>query len=398
MLFVLARLLTPADLGIYGLMTATIVFSVLVIGGDYYTYSQRELMSRPCDQWSFVLQHQGLATLLLYVVLLPLQGLVFIFDLLPISLALWFFVLLVSEHLAQELNRLLVAMQRPLTASWVLFVRTGLWVWVVLPLMWLVPSLQKLETVFFAWFVGSLLAGIIGAFVVWRIIGLWQWWPIDWSWLRVGYRKGLMFLVATMCFRALFTADRYIVEHFVGVEMLGVYVLYMGMATAIVNFMDPAIFSFLYPRLVSAWRQGQYATYRRVFRELSLSAVVVSFGLAVACAVLAPWVLQWTGKPIYVGQLPLLWVLLVMAIVYSLGMVPHYGLYACGADRSIMFSHVSALLMFVAMVALLSRFWPLYAVPWALAGSFLGMGGLKLWLYLRVMNNQKMPSAVDTGL
>ena len=49
LLFVLARLLKPSDVGIYGLMTATIAFSVLVLGGDYYTYSQRELMAGPGD-------------------------------------------------------------------------------------------------------------------------------------------------------------------------------------------------------------------------------------------------------------------------------------------------------------------------------------------------------------
>ncbi len=398
MLFVLARLLTPGELGLYGLMTATIVFSMLVIGGDYYTYSQRELMSRPREQWSFVLQHQGLATVLLYVVLLPLQGLVFFFDLLPVHLAFWFFALLVSEHLSQELNRLLVAMQRPLTASWVFFVRSGLWVWVVLPLMWLLPSMQTLETVFFVWFMGSALAGIIGLAVVWRAVGAWQWWSVDWKWLRIGYKKGAMFLVATMCFRALFTADRYVVEYFVGSEMLGVYVLYIGMATAIVNFMEPAIFSFLYPRLVSAWRQGQYETYRKVYRELSLSATLVGLGLATGCFILAPWVLQWTGKSIYVNQLPLLWVLLGMAIVYAIGMVPHYGLYARGSDRAIMFSHVSSLAVFGGIVVLLGRAWPLYAVPWALAGSFSWMGGLKLWLYMRLQNNQKMPSSVEASL
>lgn len=387
LLFVLARLLTSAELGLYGLVVVTVSFSVLVLGGDYYTYSHRELMSRPREQWSFVLQHQVLAVALLYVVLLPLQGLVFGFGLLPCSVAIWFFTLLVVEHLAQELNRLLVAMQMPLTASWVLFVRSGLWVWVVVPLMWNISALQNLETIFLAWFVGSLLAVLLGVGAVWRAIPNWQWWRIDWAWLRTGYRKGLMFLTATMCFRTLFTADRYILEHFAGADMLGAYVLYCGMAMAIVNFMDPAIFSFLYPRLVSAWRQGHYVTYRRVLKELTISAVLASFCLAAACALLAPWVLRWTGRDIYLAQQPLLWVLLAVAVLYGIGMVPHYGLYARGADRSIMFAHISSLVVFVVLVALMITYSSLYAVPLALIGAFLWMGGVKLWIYARLEPN-----------
>ncbi len=382
MLFVLARLLPPTELGLYGLMTATVGFSVLIVGGDYYTYSQRDLLSRPKEQWSFVIQHQCVAIVLLYIVLLPLQGLIFVFDLLPKQYAICFFAVLIGEHLSQEINRLLIAMQRPLTASWVLFVRLGLWVWVVLPLMWYMPSIQQLETIFFAWFIGSVFAVIIGSIIVWRDVGCWRWWPLDWKWLRLGYKKGLIFLIATMCFRALFTVDRYAVEHFAGGDMLGVYVLYMSMAGAIINFMDPAIFSFLYPRLVSAWRQGQHEIYKRTFRELALSAILTSLGLALICATLAPWVLNWTGKSIYLNQLPLLWILLLVAVIYTIGMVPHYGLYARGADRSIMFAHISSLAIFIIIVVLMAEAFPLYVVPLSLVVAFSWMGGLKMWLYL----------------
>ncbi len=381
LLFVLARLLSPTDVGLYGLVSATVSFSVLVVGGDYYTYSQRELMSRPRDQWSFVLQHQALAIALLYAVLLPLQWPIFGFDLLSRSFAPWFFTLLVVEHLAQELSRLLVAMQKPLSASLMLFLRSGIWVWVMVPLMWNISLLQRLETVFIGWFVGSSLSVLFSLAIVWRAIPNWQWFHVDWGWLLIGYRKGLIFLIATMCLKTLLTADRYIVEHFAGADMLGAYVLYMSMAMAIVKFLDPAIFSFLYPRLISAWRQGDFGVYRCVLKEFSVSAILTSSGLAIVCAILAPLVLRWTGNAIYSAQQPLLWILLVMVVIYAVGMVPHYGLYARGADRSILFAQLSSLIVFAVLVALTVGSWPLYAVPLALIGAFMWMGGVKLWLY-----------------
>ena len=80
LILVLAKLLEPAELGLYGLFLATVSFSIMLVGADYYTYSQRELLSQPRDRWSFVLQHQALATVLLYGLILPAHLLVFWLD------------------------------------------------------------------------------------------------------------------------------------------------------------------------------------------------------------------------------------------------------------------------------------------------------------------------------
>jgi hypothetical protein len=46
-------------------------------------------MASPRERWSFVLQHQALATGLLYLLLLPPQWLIFGLDLLPTDLLFW---------------------------------------------------------------------------------------------------------------------------------------------------------------------------------------------------------------------------------------------------------------------------------------------------------------------
>jgi O-antigen/teichoic acid export membrane protein len=205
---------------------------------------------------------------------------------------------------------------------------------------------------------------------------------IDWKWVCIGYKNGLIFLIATLCFRVLFTADRYIIKYFAGSDPLGVYVLYMSMATAIISFMDPAVFSFLYPRLVSAYRQRKFDAYKRIFKELAFSSIIASLLLAIIFATSAPWILHWTGKLIYLNQLPVLWMLLLMAIIYTIGMVPHYALYALGADKSILFTHISSLAIFITIITLTINFSPLYSVSLSLIGAFLWMAGTKMWLYL----------------
>jgi O-antigen/teichoic acid export membrane protein len=378
---VLAKLLEPSEVGLYGLFVATVGFSMLVIGGEYYTYSQRELLTEGKSRWSFVLQHQTLATAFLYAVLLPSQLLIFLLDLVPRQLIMWFFALLVTEHIAQEINRLLIAMHRQLLSSIVLFVRTGAWVWGILPIMWLYPVYRKLEAVLAAWLISCIFAIVIGAMIVWQEVRPWKRWPINWRWLKKGFKVGLLLLIATMCFRALQTFDRYAVEALAGPEFLGVYVLYIGMAMAVVSALDPSVVSFLYPKLVSAHRQGKPLLYRKLMRELAWSSLIVSLLVAATISILAPWVMDWIGKPLYAQNLHVLWLLLVMTTIYAVGMVPHYGLYAHSADKVIVFAHISSLVVFGMTLLASSPLYPREATAISLIAALAWMGLYKYWRY-----------------
>lgn len=390
LVIVLARLLEPSEVGLYGLFTATVGYSMLVIGGDYYTYSQRELLSEPRNRWSFVLQHHSIAAAMLYFVLLPAQILIFVFDLMPWQLAGWFFALLVAEHVAQEINRLLVAMQRQILASLVHLVRMGLWVWVVLPLMWISWDYRQIETVLAAWLFGALLGTVAGFVVVWREGRPWRSWPVDWTWLRKGFTVALLYLIATMSFRGLMTFDRYAVEVLAGQDYLGVYVLYIGMAMAVISVVDAGVFFFLYPKLVAAQRQDDPVQVRKLMKELTFSALTVSLVIGLMVGFLAPWVVTWIGKPLYAEHLHVLWLLLLMTVIYALGMVAHYGLYAHGADKAILFAHISSLLLFFVALALMANLVPLEATALALIVAFAWMGIFK---YLRFRKLRHTASA-----
>lgn len=377
----LAKLLEPAEVGLYGLFAATVAFSLIVIGGDFYTYSQRELLSSPPERRSFVLQHQMLAAGLLYVVLLPLPGIVFWLEVMPWRLATWFFALLVAEHIAQEMDRLLIALHRQLIASTVLFLRVGLWAWIIVPLMWLHPELRCLETIFAAWLAGCLLAIVLGGSVIWWNTRPWQLWRIDSAWIQRGIVVSLTFLVATLSSRALLTFDRYAVEYFSSTEFLGAYVVYAGMAMTISNILDPAVFAFLYPRLVSAYKTGDIEKYKSTMREMALSAAGLSVIVALAIAALAPYLFDWIDKPIYSEHLEILWMLQLAGVIYILSRVPHYGLYARGADKSLMAAHIMALPVFAVVAGLSGVYFTKAATPLGLIAAFSWLALFKSWRY-----------------
>src|SRR5690606_13458856 len=80
----------------------------------------------------------------------------------------------------------------------------------------------------------------------WRNLG------IDWAWLKKGVLVALPLLIATLALRGIMTVDRFAFEALNGPDLLGVYSLFMGMAGAVLAFMDAGVFAFLYPRMITA--------------------------------------------------------------------------------------------------------------------------------------------------
>lgn len=370
LIFLLARFLEPAELGLFGLVTVTISYSLYLLGFDFYIYTTREILKSRAEDRGQLLKSQVGLSLILYGVFLPLSLCLFVFGLLPWWLLPWFLVLLVLEHVTQELNRLLVALSRQLIASWVLFFRAGAWCLVVVAVMYLDTEQRNLQTVLFSWILGSFTAMAIGLFIIAREgLGGWQR-PIDWAWVKRGLKIALPMLVATLALRGLYTVDRYWFEALAGLEVLGAYVLFMGMCNALLGFMDAGVFTFLYPALISAHANQDPQTFRLKFRQLAVQTILLTVMFsAVAWTVVGP-LLTWLDRPLYLEYQYLFGWLLIASALFVVGMIPHYGLYATGNDKPIVISHIAGFVVFLLATAALTSFTQELAVPMGLIAAF----------------------------
>ncbi|MFW3616936.1 lipopolysaccharide biosynthesis protein [Billgrantia antri] len=381
LLFVLAYFLEPVDVALYGLAVATIAYSLYALGFDFYSYSTREFLGNSRDQWARLLRDQAVFFGLVYCCILPLLLLIFALGMLPWFLAPWFFLLVVLEHLGQELNRMLVAMSRQLLAGVMLFLRSGVWAFAVALMFWHSEDLRSIQVVFLAWAVSAFLACLLGVFSLRSLSRKSLKEKIDWRWISIGVRVAVPLLLATLAIRAVFTIDRYWVEGIAGAEVLAAYVLYAGIANAVMAFLDAGVFVFLYPRIVSAYKNKNYEEFKSGMLALSRQTVIVSLLLCVSAAMLVHPVLGWLQKDIYYQYVNIMYVLLVAMFVFSVSMVPHYGIYAMSKDKYIVGSHLLALCIFLVAAVVLQAIMPVYAVPLALCVSFAFMGAGKFLAY-----------------
>jgi O-antigen/teichoic acid export membrane protein len=384
LIFFLARFLTPAELGLYGLLAATIGYALYLLGLDFYTYTTRELLKRPREQWGGLLKDQGALIVVLYAIFLPLLLLIFAMDLLPWHFAGWFIALLALEHLNQELMRLLVAISEQLMASTALFLRSGAWAVVIVVLMFLEPATRNIEAVFAAWTIGGLSACLLACVKLSQLrMGGWRK-RIDWAWIQAGIKVALPFLVATLAIRGVYTLDRYWLEALSGLEVLGAYVLFIGIANAMMSFLDAGVFAFSYPGLIRAFQQNRPAEFRQELKRLITLTVVLSGAFSIAAWLLIDPLLSWLDKPLYIEQKDLFpWVLLA-TFLYALGMIPHYALYAQSRDKPIIYSHIVSLVVFIVATWLVSLHWSNLAVPIGLCIAFFSILVWKSYAYFRL--------------
>ncbi|WP_395690765.1 lipopolysaccharide biosynthesis protein [Nocardioides sp.] len=353
-IYIFARYLSVHAFGQYGLLAATIAFCVYAVGFDFYSYSTRQIIVSDRERWPMFLKSHANFSLLTYGVVLPVVSVMFLVGWLPIQLYVWFLLLLPLEHSCLEADRVLVAMGHQQAASLAAFIRQGLLLLALAPLLWLDPGSRSLATVLLAWIAFDA-ASLVFSVAVIRRVSTWgsARVTVDWSWVRSGVRTSSVFLIGTLCLRALFTADRQLVSLWSSAGVLGAYTLFMSLAAGISSVIASGIHQFLYPSLVaSASRHDRPAFYRGLWAltwQTLATLIVLSAGLAVA----SHQVLLAIGKDEYLALAWMLpWVLVAVGL-FNISLIPHYGMYALHLDRHIMtVTAVSTAAFFVSAFAL----------------------------------------------
>lgn len=379
LLFGLAFLLAPERIGLLGLFLAAIAFCAILVGWDFYTHTVRVLVASPEDRWLYIVGHHFLAIGLQYLVLLPAIYLfLFYTNLLPRQLAVWFYAILVVEHLSQECGRILIGLRKPILASSILVIRMGVWVWLLFPVIWYYPQLRHLETVWFAWLIGSGVSLGVGLSIIIGHLPQWGRWKVDAKWVGVGIRTGTLFLVATLSIKLILTADKFVMDILNSRDLVAAYALYSGAAMALVNFLDAGVFQFAYPKVVSAFRRNETVLFVKELSTLRRTAVSLALFLGLSVIGVAPFVFSSLADKVYIENIHVLWILITGSALFGISLIYHYALYAAGHDKFIVFIHLIAVAIFGSAILMLGRGLPvetpaiavLAACTFILAGKY----------------------------
>jgi len=362
----LATFLTPEEVGLYGLITVTVSYSIYFLGFEFYTFSTRDLVARPKYEWPRLLSTQIIFFGLMYLIMLPLFSLIFMFDLMPMEHIISLLTLMVLEHLSAELIRLLVVMEKPLQATIIIFIKQGGWAACFIIVMLVEPAFRSIDMLLLFWIGGVTAAIVIGlrplAKLDWRCAGK----KTDWKWVKRGVLIAFPLLISSIAIRALFTFDRYTFEALNGFALLGAYSVYMSIASVMLVFMESAVFVYFYPEMMKAYKKRDFIGFRLVYKKLVKQSLIWMVILLGFLSIAAPVIFSMVKEKIYADNIVLFYVILFAISLLLIGYIYQYGLYTTSRDKSIIIANLAGLVVATGVLVIAASYTRYWAVPIAM--------------------------------
>ncbi|MDK2375913.1 lipopolysaccharide biosynthesis protein [Serratia fonticola] len=379
----LARYFSIDVMGQYALFTASVSYALFIVGLDFYTFSSREILSSNDSKiQAKLIRDQFVFYLISYVFVFPLLLIIFFYKLLPSSFIFWFYTLLILEHISQELVRLLVVMKKNVLANLVYFIRAGSWVYISIGIMFFYVPGRSLDFILLSWSIGGAVSILISLYGLRSLSVFKLESSINWIWMLQGIRVALPLLFGTLSLRAIYTADRYILQWFDSTSSVGIYGFYSSFSSALLAFIDATVVMQYYPRVVENFKCGNLEAYNIISKEFLRSIVFMGAFISICLAVLMNVLPFFIGKPEYSNSIGVFYILLSGAFVFAISLVPHYQLYAQGRDFELILSSFMAFIGAIFSMFILGMY---FGMPGVALGQFIGLVILAVSKYICVL-------------
>ena len=339
----LVRYFQPSELGLYGIITAMVAYALFFLGMEFYNYTSRALVGASPITQAAIIRDQFVLYAIIFLFMSPLFYLVFYHHILPYSVCFLFFILVITEHVSNELMRILIVLSRPYLANVVFFLRQGLWVVILLPLFYFSPTSRHFNVILLAWITGAVFSIFIAIIALrelpWRSI-LHE--PIQWARIWQGLKVTRPFIITAFCALSMLYIERFFVNYYCGLDAVGIYTFYAGLSLTLHNLVNTGVSKMRLAQLLAAWKQNNQPQFQcEAMRMLKDTTIFVVLFAAISLCLIYPLV-HFINKPVYLSHLSIFYVLLFGAACRSIADVPLYTLYAQHSDRLLLAINLAA--------------------------------------------------------
>lgn len=340
--------------GNYGLITSLITILIFVLGFDFYNFSIRDILNTK-DKQEIV--NKVVVTFILY-------GLTYLFFILVGSLIfcnisyikphLFLIIFLViTEHLSQEIYRLLIGFKKVLLANILLFFRTVSWSLIII-FFYYNNYLITVDKIFKLWLLANTLTIVYVFFLsiiksYGEIIKV----SLRLNWVKKGLRICSVFFLATISLKFMEYANRFIVDYFLGEKIAGIFLFYSNISILITVYINTIVISFELPELIKLADSQEIHKLLRKFKKSLLVHTLIS---SLFIFIIIKPLLIWQNKVEFETYLPLIYFLILGVGLMNYSLMYHFKLYIYHKDKallkSIIVSSILSLLLTIVFTSL----------------------------------------------
>ena len=384
----IGKYLSVEDLGEYGLFITTITIAIYFLGLDFYTYNTREILAKEKDQQLQLIRDQFIFHILVYVIVLPILLTVFTFGLIKREFIAYFYFILIFEHISQEFYRLYITLQKQIFSNFLLFMRTGIWVYAIIALWYFkIDGTFNLETVWHAWIMGSFISILIGIIHLkkdYNFESLTE--RIDWIWIRNGIKISIPFFIGTLAYKVIEFSDRYMINHYMTKADVGIYTFFSGIANTVNIIVFTLVIMMYYPSLIEQYQAKEMDVFKNTLKQFSIKIALFSIFSSIGILLFIGYVLEFTGKSEFQKHIEVLCLLIIANIVLNFSYIPHYTLYAAQKDIIIRNATLLGAGINIFLNILLISEYGINGAAIATIASFMVIYILKFWHCKKVIN------------
>lgn len=375
----MGRYFSLADLGVYGLVFGAVMTLGAFVGMKIDYIVARELVdARPVDV-AHIMRDQAALYGLNYLLGIVLAGTLVFFPIEGIDNRILFFILTltIAETFATMTYTNMNSLGQQVMANVLFFVRSGLWAIPVMVLGFLCPWMQTADTVLGAWLFGVLLC---------VMMTLWFWrdlpWgklfsiPINWGWIRSSIKKCWLLWLGALGVTGGMYIDRFVVNHFLGMEKAGVATFYLSFTTALLTLAQSGVLFFAYPKLISLHRKKDIAGFRKEVRETFWHIGIFAGVLALVIGIGVPLLATFMHKQEFMDEILTLWLMLAGIWIRCNSETLYYVLFARHQDKPIWLGNILFLIPAFGCNAL---FVPIFGLSGIGYGTIIAASSLFLW-------------------
>lgn len=378
LIFYLGKYFSLEVLGFYGIFYTTVALALFLLGLDFYNFSNREVLFAKDEDRLSLLRDQLFFYGIVYIVCLPLLLFLFFYNVLPLSALCFFYVILILEHISQEFYRIFTMLSFPVFANWLLFFRSGIWVYILITIWMITPSQNhSLNDVWWAWICGAAVSVILGFVKIGMLYKNYTLKPINYSWIKAGLKVCMYYLAATVALKIIEFSNRYIIEYWCSIKAVGIYTFYNQMANMINVVIFTLFIMVLYPKLITAANDNNLLELRQIKASLMKKVVVFSLLLGLFLIIIIKPVLYFIGKDDFYNEINTFYILILSNVVLNISFIYHYVLYALKKDIPILISTVIGAVASIILNAILIRLMGISGAAIAILVSYIIISLLK---------------------